>query len=103
MITVHFLLQFVDHTDTYHVKSINEMNDEAQEPNDCKQQLGRQQMREQAEQDFPVMREIQRVRSYVGLEKQARNHISSSKPNYRDMPAVSTSKNHGTESSKCLY
>ena len=33
-----------------------------------KQLLGLQQRREQAEQDFPVMREIQREQSYVGLE-----------------------------------
>ena len=55
------------------------------------------------------------VRPYVGLEKQARKHISGSKPNYRDMPAdVSVkepskgslggvSRNHRTESSKGLY
>ena len=53
--------------------------------------------------------------AYGGLEKQARKHISGSKPNYRDMPPdVSVkepskdslgvvSRNHRTESSKGLY
>ena len=49
------------------------------------QLLRLQKRREQVEQDLPVMR--QNPTRAGRLEKQARKHISGSKPNYRDMPA----------------
>ena len=55
VVTVDFLLQLVYLM--YHVKSINERNNETQEPNDCERELRLQQRREQAEQDLPVMRQ----------------------------------------------
>ena len=65
----------------------NEMNGETQESNDCKRQLRLQKRQEQVEQDLPVMRQNLTRAGERGLEKQARKHISGSKPNYKDMPA----------------